>query len=77
MEMPDQEGWHFGMKAHIGVDAGTPQHGPRRAHEASPPAGADAGYQGVHKREENLRHGGCRCVRGAAGLEPRRSEKAQ
>ena len=61
--------WHFGMKAHIGVDADT-----GIVHSMSTTAGnvhdvteahgllhggetqvwCDAGYQGVHRREENL-----------------------
>ena len=61
--------WHFGMKAHTGVDADT-----RIVHSMSTTAAnahdvteahnllhggetqvwCDAGYQGVHKREENL-----------------------
>ena len=61
--------WHFGMKAHIGVDAETGI-GHRmsataaNAHDVTEapnplPGGetqvwCDAGYQGVHQREENL-----------------------
>ena len=61
--------WHFGMKAHIGVDAGTGivhsvitsasnVHDVTEAHKLLHGGEAvvwdDAGYQGVHKREENL-----------------------
>ena len=61
--------WHFGMKAHIGVDADTgivhslsataanvhdvtEAHG--LLHGGETQVWCDAGYQGVHKREENL-----------------------
>ena len=55
--------WHFGMKAHIGVDSGTGvvhstsataanAHDVTEAHKLL--HGGDAGYQGVDKREENL-----------------------
>ena len=61
--------WHFGMKAHIGVDAETgivhslsataanahdvtEAHNP--LHGGETVVWGDAGYQGVHKREENL-----------------------
>ena len=61
--------WHFGMKVHIGVDADTglmhsvsttaanarditePHH---LLHGGERVVWCDAGYQGVHKREENL-----------------------
>ena len=61
--------WHFGMKAHIGVDAGTGivhsmtitganAHDVTEAHNllhgGETVVWGDAGYQGVHKREENL-----------------------
>jgi IS5 family transposase len=61
--------WHFGMKAHIGVDAesglthtviGTAAHvsdvtqAGALLHGDETDAFADAGYQGVEKREENL-----------------------
>ena len=61
--------WHFGMKAHIGVDAGTGivhsmsatganVHDVTEAHKllhgGETVVWGDAGYQGVHKREENL-----------------------
>ncbi len=62
--------WHFGMKVHIGVDAdtglvhsmSTTAANVHDHHRGAPSAataekrwcGADAGYQGVHKREENL-----------------------
>ena len=61
--------WHFGMKAHIGVDADTGivhsmsataanAHDVTEAHNLlhgeETQVWCDAGYQGVHKREENL-----------------------
>ena len=61
--------WHFGMKAHIGVDADTGivhsmsataanAHDVAEAHNllhgGETQVWCDAGYQGVHKREENL-----------------------
>ena len=61
--------WHFGMKAHIGVDSETGivhsmsataanAHDVTEAHNLLHGCEAvvwgDAGYQGVHKREENL-----------------------
>ena len=61
--------WHFGMKAHIGVDADTGivhsmsttaanTHDVTEAHNllhgGETQVWCDAGYQGVHKREENL-----------------------
>ena len=61
--------WHFGMKAHIGVDAGTGivhsmsatganVHDVTEAHKllhgGETVVWGDAGYQGVHKRAENL-----------------------
>ena len=61
--------WHFGMKAHIGVDADTGivhsmsataanVHDVTQAHNllhgGETVVWGDAGYQGVHKREENL-----------------------
>ena len=61
--------WHFGMKAHIGVDADTGIVHPMSAtaanahdvtqahnllHGGETVVWGDAGYQGVHKREENL-----------------------
>ena len=61
--------WHFGMKAHIGVDAGTGivhsmtttaanAHDVTQTHNllhgGERVVWGDAGYQGVHKREENL-----------------------
>ena len=61
--------WHFGMKAHIGVDAETGivhslsttaanAHDVTEAHNllhgGETVVWGDAGYQGVHKREENL-----------------------
>ncbi len=61
--------WHFGMKAHIGVDADTGIVHSMSAtaanahdvtethhllHEGETVVWGDAGYQGVHKREENL-----------------------
>ena len=60
--------WHFGMKAHIGVDSGTGivhsmsataanAHDITEAHNllhgGETVVWGDAGYQGVHKREEN------------------------
>ena len=77
--------WHFGMKAHIGVDSETgivhslsttaanvhdvtEAHG--LLHGGETQVWCDAGYQGVHKREENLGrgwNGRWRCVRGNAG----------
>ena len=65
--------WHFGMKAHIGVDADTGivhsmsttaanAHDVTEAHNllhgGETQVWCDAGYQGVHKREENLGRGG-------------------
>ena len=64
--------WHFGMKAHIGVDSETgivhslsataanvhdvtEAHG--LLHGGETQVWCDAGYQGVHKREENLGRG--------------------
>ena len=59
--------WHFGMKAHIGVDSGTGivhsmSTTPANAHDVTETQNllhggervvwGDAGYQGVHKREE-------------------------
>ena len=44
--------WYFGMKAHIGVDAGS-----GLAHSLTTTAWGDAGYQGVEKRPEH-RDGG-------------------
>ena len=61
--------WHFGMKVHIGVDADTGLvhsisttaanvHDITEAHNllhgGEKVVWGDAGYQGVHKREENL-----------------------
>ena len=61
--------WHFGMKAHIGVDSDTGivhsmtataanAHDITEAHNllhgGETVVWGDAGYQGVHKREENL-----------------------
>ena len=61
--------WHFGMKAHIGVDSETGvvhslsttaanAHDVTEAHRllrgGETQVWGDAGYQGVHKREENL-----------------------
>ena len=61
--------WHFGMKVHIGVDADTGlvhsvsataanAHDVTEAHNllhgGETVVWCDAGYQGVHKREENL-----------------------
>ena len=61
--------WHFGMKAHIGVDSETGivhsmRATPANVHDVTEAHGlvqggetvvwCDAGYQGVHKREENL-----------------------
>ena len=61
--------WHFGMKAHIGVDSETGivhsmtataanVHDVTEAHKllhgGETVVWGDAGYQGVHKREENL-----------------------
>ena len=61
--------WHFGMKAHIGVDSETGivysvaaapanTHDLTEAHQllhgGEMVVWGDAGYQGVHKREENL-----------------------
>ena len=61
--------WHFGMKAHIGVDAdtgivhsmsatGTNAHDVTQAHSllhgGETVVWGDAGYQGVHQRRENL-----------------------
>ena len=61
--------WHFGTKAHVGVDSETGiVHSmtatPANAHDVTGAhnllhggetvAWGDAGYQGVHKREENL-----------------------
>ena len=61
--------WHFGMKAHIGVDSETGivhslSTTAANAHDVTEAHGlvhgretvvwCDAGYQGVHKREENL-----------------------
>ena len=61
--------WHFGMKAHIGVDADTGivhsmsataanahdvTQAPSLLHGGETVVWGDAGYQGVHKREENL-----------------------
>ena len=61
--------WHFGMKAHIGVDCGTGivhsmtataanVHDITEAHNllhgGETVVWGDAGYQGVHKRKENL-----------------------
>ena len=61
--------WHFGMKAHIGVDSGTGivhsmtataanAHDITETHKllhgGENVVWGDAGYQGVHKREENL-----------------------
>ena len=61
--------WHFGMKAHIGVDSGTGivhsmsataanAHDITEAHNllhgGETVVWGDAGYQGVHQREENL-----------------------
>ena len=64
--------WHFGMKAHIGVDSETgvvhslsttaanvhdvtEAHG--LLHGGETQVWCDAGYQGVHKRDENLWRG--------------------
>ena len=62
--------WHFGMKAHIGVDSETGivhslsttaanAHDVTEAHNllhgGETQVWCDAGYQGVHKRDENLR----------------------
>ena len=64
--------WHFGMKAHIGVDSETGivhslsttaanTHDVTEAHHllhgGETQVWCDAGYQGVHKREENLESG--------------------
>ena len=64
--------WHFGMKAHIGVDSETGivhslsttaanAHDVTEAHHllhgGETQVWCDAGYQGVHKREENLESG--------------------
>ena len=61
--------WHFGMKIHIGVDADTGlvhtvtttaanahdvTEAHRLLHGGETTVWCDAGYQGVHKREENL-----------------------
>ena len=61
--------WHFGMKAHIGVDSDTGivhsisvtaanVHDVTEAHNllhgGETVVWGDAGYHGVHKREENL-----------------------
>ena len=61
--------WHFGMKAHIGVDSDTGivhslsataanvhdiRETPHLLHGGETVVWGDAGYQGVHKREENL-----------------------
>ena len=61
--------WHFGMKAHIGVDADTGivhsmsataanahdvTQVPKLLHGGKTVVWGDAGYQGVHKRRENL-----------------------
>ena len=61
--------WHFGMKAHIGVDSETGivhsmsttaanvhdiRETPNLLHGGETVVWGDAGYQGVHKREENL-----------------------
>ena len=61
--------WHFGMKVHIGVDADTGLVHSMRAtaanvhditeahnllHDGETMVWCDAGYQGVHKRAENL-----------------------
>ena len=61
--------WHFGMKAHIGVDSETGivhsmsttaanvhdiTQTPNLLHGCETVVWGDAGYQGVHKREENL-----------------------
>ena len=61
--------WHFGMKSHIGVDADTGivhslsttaanVHDVAEAHNllhgGESQVWCDAGYQGVHKRDENL-----------------------
>ena len=61
--------WHFGMKAHIGVDADTGivhsmsatganahdvTQAPNLLHGGETVVWGDAGYQGVHKRRENL-----------------------
>ena len=61
--------WHFGMKAHIGVDSetgvvhsltatGANAHDVTEAHNllhgGETVVWGDAGYQGVHKRQENL-----------------------
>jgi len=61
--------WHFGMKAHIGVDSETGivhslsttaanvhdiRETPHLLHGGETVVWGDAGYQGVHKREENL-----------------------
>ena len=61
--------WHFGMKAHIGVDCETGivhsmtataanvhdvTEGHNLLHGGETVVWGDAGYQGVHKREENL-----------------------
>ena len=61
--------WHFGMKAHIGVDADTGivhsmsataanahdvTQVPNLLHGGEKVVWGDAGYQGVHKRRENL-----------------------
>ncbi|KVT49594.1 IS5 family transposase [Burkholderia ubonensis] len=42
--------WHFGMKCHIGIDAVT--HARALVHGDEAEVFADAGYQGVDKREE-------------------------
>ncbi len=60
--------WHFGMKAHIGVDSETGivhslsataanvhdiTETPKLLHDGETVVWGDAGYRGVHKREEN------------------------
>ena len=77
--------WHFGMKAHIGADSetgivhsksatGPNVHDVTEAHNlmhgGEMVVWGDAGYQGVHKREENLGlavEWRVRCVRGVGG----------
>ena len=61
--------WHFGMKAHIGVDSETVivhsmsttaanvhdiTETPHLRHGGEAVVWGDAGYQGVHKREDNM-----------------------
>ena len=74
--------WHFGMKAHIGVDSETGighsmSARPANVHDVTeahnPLHGGEtvvwghAGYQGVHKQEKNLGLAGVRCIPASAG----------